>query len=167
MAYLKACPYLFFRSKYPLFGLENHPRHFQASWFTQFSSWLEYSPTTNAAYCLLCYLFTMKLVGCLGCDVFTTKGFRNLKKVHDGYKCAFLTHIGDDPCSPHNNIVKSCEDLKQQSRYIDKLLNAQSTEQIQNNRLCVKTSINVVRWLAFQGCAFRGHDETSDSKKSR
>jgi hypothetical protein len=43
-------------------------------------------------------------------------------------------------------------------------LNAQSTEQIQNNRLHVKTSIDVVWWLAFQGCAFRGHDETPDSK---
>jgi hypothetical protein len=45
--------------------------------------------------------------------------------------------------------VKSCEDLKQQSQHIDKLLNAQSTEQIQNNRLRVKTSIDVVWWLAF------------------
>jgi len=106
----------------------------------------------------------MKPVGRHGWDVFITKGFRNWKKVHDGKKCAFLTHIGEDPCSPHNNAVKSCEDLKQQSQHIDKLLNAQSTEQIQNNRLRVKTSIDVVRWLAFQGCAFRGHDETPDSK---
>jgi len=90
--------------------------------------------------------------------------FRNGKNVHDGKKCAFLTHIGDDLCSPHNNAVKSCEDLKQQSRHIDKLLNAQSTEQIQNNRLRVKTSIDVVQWLTFQGYAFRGHDETIDSK---
>jgi hypothetical protein len=43
-------------------------------------------------------------------------------------------------------------------------LNAQSIEQILNNRIRVKTSINVVRWLAFQGCAFRDHDETLDSK---
>jgi len=43
-------------------------------------------------------------------------------------------------------------------------LNAQSTDQIQNNRLRVKTSIDVVRWLAFQGCAFRGYDETSNLK---
>jgi hypothetical protein len=46
-------------------------------------------------------------------DVFITKGFRNWKKVHDGKKYAFLTHIGEVPCSPHNNAVKSCEDLKQ------------------------------------------------------
>jgi hypothetical protein len=106
----------------------------------------------------------MKPVGRHGWDVFITNGFRNWKKVHDRKKCAFLTHIGEDPCSPHNNVVKSCEDLKQQLQHIDKLLNAQSTEQIQKNRLRVKTSIDVVRWLAFQGCAFRGHDETPDSK---
>lgn len=106
----------------------------------------------------------MKLVVRHGCDAFITKGFRNWKKVHDRKKCAFLTHIGDDPCSPHNNAAKCYEDLIQQSQHIDKLLNAHSTEQIQNNRLLVKTSIDVVRWLAFQGCAFIGHDETPDSK---
>ena len=25
--------------------------------------------------------------------------------------CAFLTHAGENPCLPHNNVVKSCEDL--------------------------------------------------------
>ncbi|KAG6730395.1 hypothetical protein I3842_01G077400 [Carya illinoinensis] len=70
----------------------------------------------------------------------------------------------DDPCSCHNNAVKSCENLLKQSQHIDKAMNAQSSEQILNNRLRVKTSIDVVRWLAFQGCAFRGHDETFDSK---
>lgn len=87
-----------------------------------------------------------------------------MEKGYDGKKCAFLTYIGEDPYSPHNNAVKSCEDLKQQSWYIVKLLNAQSTKQIQNNRLRVKTSIDVVRWLAFQGCAFRAHDETPNLK---
>jgi hypothetical protein len=78
--------------------------------------------------------------------------------------CAFLSHIGDDPCSPHNNAVKCCEDLRNQSRHIDKVLNAQSTEEIQNNRLRVKTFIDVAQWLAFQGCPFRDHDETLDSR---
>jgi hypothetical protein len=77
MAYLKAHSYQFPHPYYPLSGPENHPRHFKASWFTQFSSWLEYSPTTDVTYCLLCYLFAMKSVGCLGWDVFITKGFRN------------------------------------------------------------------------------------------
>ena len=32
------------------------------------------------------------------------------------------------------------------------------------NRLCLKTSIDAIRWLAFQTCAFRGHDESSKSQ---
>jgi hypothetical protein len=63
--------------------------------------------------------------------------------------------------------VKSYEDLLKKSWHINKVvLNAKSTEQILNNQLHVKTSINVVRWLAFQGCTFRGHDETLHSKIS-
>ncbi|XP_059434852.1 uncharacterized protein LOC132167836 [Corylus avellana] len=162
-AYLKHGPNRFILANYPLSGPENHPRRFQASWFTQFP-WLEYSRSKDAAYCLPCYLFTMKRDGRPGWDVFTIKGFRNWRKVHEGKNCAFLTHIGEDPCSPHNNAMKSYEDLRNQSRHIDKVLNAQSMEQIQNNRLRVKTSIDATRWLAFQGCASRGHDETVDSK---
>ena len=35
---------------------------------------------------------------------------------------------------------------------------------MENNRLRLKTSIECARWLAFQVCAFRGHDESLDSK---
>jgi hypothetical protein len=150
-AYLKHGPYqlILQKEKYPLSGPTKHPRLFQASWFTQFS-WLEYSGSKDAAYCLPCYLFSMKPLGRPGWDVFTIKGFRSWRKVHNGKNCAFLSHIGDDPCSPHNNAMKYCEDLRNQSRHIDKVLNAQSTEEILNNRLRVKTSIDVARWLAFQ-----------------
>ena len=106
----------------------------------------------------------MKALGSPGWDVFTIKGFRSWKKVHDEKNCACLTHIGEDPCSPHNNAVKYCEDLRNQSRHTDKILNTQSTQQILNNQLHVKTSIDIVRYLAFQGYTFRGHDETFDSK---
>ncbi|KAG2703961.1 hypothetical protein I3760_06G161100 [Carya illinoinensis] len=50
----------------------------------------------------------------------------------------------DDPCSCHNNAVKSCEDLLKQLQHIDKVMNAQNSEQILNNRLRVKTSIDVI-----------------------
>ncbi|KAK8341006.1 hypothetical protein V6Z11_A08G139600 [Gossypium hirsutum] len=43
-------------------------------------------------------------------------------------------------------------------------LDRKTTQQIAANRLRLKTSIDVVRWLSFQGCAFRGHDESSGSK---
>ncbi|ESR61733.1 hypothetical protein CICLE_v10018151mg, partial [Citrus x clementina] len=37
--------------------VEKHPRRFQSTWFDSFPSWLEYSPTKDAAFCLPCYLF--------------------------------------------------------------------------------------------------------------
>ena len=75
----------------------------------------------------------MKTVGCPGWDVYTIKGFRNWKKVHDEKNYAFLTHIREDPCSSYNNAMKYCEDLRNQSWHVDKILNVQSTEQILNN----------------------------------
>ena len=51
-----------------------------------------------------------------------------------------------------------------QSQHIDKVMDRQSFEQIMNNRLRLKASIDSVRWLTSQGCAFRGHDERPNSK---
>ncbi|XP_016173902.1 zinc finger MYM-type protein 1-like [Arachis ipaensis] len=50
-----------------------------------------------------------------------------------------------------------------QSKHIDKVLDRHSDETITNNRLRLKTSINAIRWLAFQACAFRGDDESLGS----
>jgi hypothetical protein len=50
------------------------------------------------------------------------------------------------------------------SRHIDKLIENQSSQEIEKNRLRLKTLIDSVQWLAFQACAFKGHDESSNSK---
>nr|KJB15820.1 hypothetical protein B456_002G197900 [Gossypium raimondii] len=131
------------KSEYPL-SSDKHPRRFQSSWFCKFP-WLEYSPTKDAIYCFSCYLFSKHIVR-HETDAFTVKGFNNWKKVNDGKMRAFLNHVGKYPSSPHNNAKKSCQDLLNQSWHID------------------KTSFDVVRWLTLQGCAFRGHDETSNSR---
>ncbi|XP_016719843.1 uncharacterized protein [Gossypium hirsutum] len=47
-----------------------------------------------------------------------------------------------------------------QAQHIEVSLDRQTTQQIAVNCLRLKTSIDVVRWLSFQGCAFRGHDES-------
>jgi hypothetical protein len=85
-AYLKDGPYQLILPNYPSSGPKKHPHRFHASWFTQFSTWLEYSHSKDVAYYLPYYLFTMKVVGRPGWDVFTIKGFRNWKNVHDGKK---------------------------------------------------------------------------------
>jgi hypothetical protein len=93
---------------------------------------------------------------------FTTEGFRSWKGVNDRDRCALLMHMGS-PTSPHNNVVKFAEDLMKVSRHIDKVLNAQTVEEVQKNRLRLTTTIKSVRWLSLQAYAFRGHDESSAS----
>ena len=49
------------------------------------------------------------------------------------------------------------------SQQIDTVMNAQSSQQIAQNRLRLKATIESVRLLASQGMAFRGNDESHDS----
>jgi hypothetical protein len=35
---------------------------------------------------------------------------------------------------------------------------------MENNQLQLKTTIDGIRWLALQACAFKGYDESSNSK---
>ncbi|KAL5861691.1 hypothetical protein ACOSQ4_002987 [Xanthoceras sorbifolium] len=64
---------------------------------------------------------------------FTIEGFNNWKRVNCGDNCPLKKHEGDD----------------------DHL--------VMQNRLLLKTSIETVKWLALQGCAFRGNDESINS----
>ncbi|QHO54136.1 Zinc finger MYM-type protein [Arachis hypogaea] len=167
-AYIIAGPYQPTNISYPASGNNNHRRYFQSSWFKKFPSWLEYSPEKDAAYCLPCYLFG-KHYGARndGKNAFSELGFSNWKKVNNEVNCAFVCHEGSIPNSPHNLCVKSCDDLMAQSKHIDKVLDRHSDETIANNRLRLKTSINAIRWLAFQVCAFRGDDESPGSLNRR
>ncbi|XP_016177983.1 zinc finger MYM-type protein 1-like [Arachis ipaensis] len=162
-AYIIAGPYQPTNINYPASGNNNHRRYFQSSWFKKFSSWLEYSPEKDAAYCLPCYLFGKHYGARNDGNAFSVLGFSNWKKVNNGVNCAFVCHEGSIPNSPHNLCVKSCDDLMAQSKHIDKVLDRHSDEIIANNYLRLKTFINAIRWLAFQACAFRGDDESPGS----
>ncbi|XP_062147873.1 uncharacterized protein LOC133856850 [Alnus glutinosa] len=116
----------------------------------------------DAAFCLPCFLFN-KPSGHPAQRVFTIDGFKSLKKVREGKNCAFLNHIGKYPNSFHRIAERSYEDLKNQSQHIQNVFENFTSEQIANNRLQLKASIDVVRVLAFQGVAFRGRDESVDS----
>ena len=91
-------------------------------------------------------------------------GFKSWRKVNNGKNCAFLKHIGKDPCSPHNIVVSACQDLLNQNCHIRNVLEVQSSDQIMKNRLRLKTSIDTIRFLSLQACAFRGHDESTESR---
>ncbi|XP_021770498.1 zinc finger MYM-type protein 1-like [Chenopodium quinoa] len=161
-SYIDFGPYQPKLDNYPYSGSEKHPRRFQKSWFVKFP-WLEYSPTMDAAYCFYCFLFAKKPLGRCGSDTFTVKGFKNWKKVNNGKDCAFLCHMGKDSNSAHNFSTKCYFNLKNQSAHIEKVVEKVTAEEIVKNRLRLKTSIDAVKWLTFQACAFRGHDERSSS----
>ncbi|XP_073057293.1 uncharacterized protein [Primulina eburnea] len=62
--------------------------------------------------------------------------------------------------SPHTMCERRAENLMRASQHIDKVMHAQSKEEKEKNRLRLSTSIVAVRWLALQGCAFRGNYES-------
>ncbi|OMO64377.1 hypothetical protein COLO4_32062 [Corchorus olitorius] len=90
-----------------------------------------------------------------GSDAFTVKGFRTWQKVNSGVNCPLLGHIGKSHNSPHQVAVRSCELLMKKAQHIDIVFSRQTSKEIENNRIRLKASIDCIRWLAFQGCAFR------------
>ncbi|XP_075521436.1 uncharacterized protein LOC142554657 [Primulina tabacum] len=141
------------------FGSMN--RRFQKKWFQKFY-WLEYSPSTNKAYCFYCFLF-LNDVNSSNISALVNEGFDNWKRVNQGKTCAFLAHIGSAASSSHTMCERRAENLMRPSQHIDKVMHAQSKEEKEKNRLRLSTSIVAVRWLALQGCAFRGNDESLSS----
>ncbi|GMI80090.1 hypothetical protein like AT1G19260 [Hibiscus trionum] len=160
-AYIGKGPYQPIPSNDPKY-VDKYGRRFLSSWYKLFPDWLEYSPTKDAAYCLPCFLFS-KPLGRFGSNTFTRDGFRSWKKVNEGSNCAFLLHVGKNTNSLHKNAMISYHDLKNSLQHIQKVIEKQSSEQVAKNRLQLKVSIEVVKWLTFQGCALRGRDETEDS----
>ena len=143
-AYLKKGPYQPKNIDYP-YNDDTYRRRFQPSWFESHKDWLKYSPSMDVIYCLPCYLFSKKPIGLLGSDAFISTGFNNWKKVKDGMNCPLIRHVGKEPNSPHKIAMKCCEDLKNYSWHIDKLIEKQTSKELENNWLRLKTSIECAR----------------------
>ncbi|KAJ9542946.1 hypothetical protein OSB04_029452 [Centaurea solstitialis] len=160
-AYIKLGPYQLHKSKYPFSptGPKGNMRSFQAAWFKNFW-WLEYSEKNDATFFFPCYLFNKKPIGRAGSDRFIVDGFNKWKKVNCGKECAFVVHEGKTPASAHNFLL----DLKNQLCHIENVIEKQTNQQVMDNRLHLKVSIESMKWLTFQACALRGHDERPNSK---
>ncbi|CAN0846519.1 Zinc finger MYM-type protein 1 [Linum grandiflorum] len=161
-AYLRAGPQQIRIPNFPKSGPATHLRSFQASWYSEFD-WLEYSESKDAAYCLFCYLFAEKPSAKFRQDAFTSEGFRSWKKVKSGVNCSFRGHMGKGPNSIHNNAMRMSDTLMHQSEHIDKILQKQTSEEVQKNIVRVNASISAARWLTLQGLPFRGNDEGTSS----
>ncbi|XP_030959239.1 zinc finger MYM-type protein 1-like [Quercus lobata] len=139
-AYIKKGPHQPPLETFKKSGKQN--RSFQASWYRNNSKWLEYSPTTDAAYCLPCFVFHNPNV-VVGQNTFIVGGFRNWKKV-GGKDCSFQVHIGKDPNSAHRVAEQMCKDLMNQSQHLQRVVDHFTTEKIANNRLQLKATIFIV-----------------------
>ncbi|XP_042380223.1 zinc finger MYM-type protein 1-like [Zingiber officinale] len=143
---------------YPFTECEGQKRRFQSSWFKKYP-WLEFSIEKQSAFCFPCYVFDTNSAQF---DTFTVTGFKNWKRVNCK-NCPFKRHEGDGN-SRHSFAMRKWGDLKNLDQHIDRRLEKQSSKQIEQNRLLLKVSIESVKFLAMQGCAFRGHDESVASK---
>ncbi|KAI3465093.1 hypothetical protein Pfo_021756 [Paulownia fortunei] len=142
--YLIVGPYQGIPEKSPKY-VDKHGRRFLPSWFKLFPNWLEYSTLKNAAYCLPCYLF-VKSSTHYGVNAFITDGFKLGKNLNSSQKIA----------------VKHCHNLMNPLQHTEKIIDKQSAELVAKNRLRLKVSIDVARLCAFQGTAFRTHNECLD-----
>ena len=75
--YLQRGPTQPHHHNFPLTKSGKQNRHFNPIWLQQYSSWLEYSVSKDAAFCLHCYLFKQSHPGS---DAFSSIGFNNLKR---------------------------------------------------------------------------------------
>ncbi|XP_072087066.1 uncharacterized protein [Arachis hypogaea] len=110
------------------------------------------------AYYVHCFAHRLQLA-----LVSASREFQDLEKVNNGKEYALLNHIGKGLNSFHHKALKSCDDLMKQSQHIDRLLHKQTSEEIEKNRIRLGASIDCIIWLTFQGCAYRGHDESQSS----
>ncbi|PIN08128.1 Tam3-transposase (Ac family) [Handroanthus impetiginosus] len=152
-AYIQKVPCQPRNHNFPQTEMSGALRRFNFKWFNDYPDWLEYSVSSDATFCLPCYLFKDEDVHQRGGDVFSSRGFRSWNK-----KDRFGIHVGG-PNNDHYKAKKKCEDLIRQSQSIQTALDKQSSQAKMEYRIRLIASIKVVRFLLGQGMAFRGHDE--------
>ena len=64
--------------------------------------------------------------------------------------CSLIGHEGKEPNTPHKIAEKCCKGLLNYLGHIDKLVEKQTSKEIENNRLRLKTLVECAQWLAFQ-----------------
>ncbi|KAL8502360.1 hypothetical protein ACS0TY_021487 [Phlomoides rotata] len=155
-AYLLRGPCQPLKHNFPFTIFGKKSRRFNSYWFSEYASWLEYSISKDAVFCLCCYLFRSKPGEQAHVDFFG-EGFRNWKKGE-----RLKEHVGG-PNSSHNKAWAQCEALKKQKQHIQYAFDKQTDQNRRDYRMRLNASIDCVRFLLRQGLAFRGDDESETS----
>ncbi|KAK2633924.1 hypothetical protein Ddye_028716 [Dipteronia dyeriana] len=121
-AYIKAGPFQPILDHYNKSGRDSHKRNFRSPWFQLFPTWLEYSPTTDAAYCLHCFLFS-KPTKHLAATAFTVNGFKSWRKVRNGDNCCAFRGPDESSYSiNHGNFLELLELLVSSNEKVRELV---------------------------------------------
>ncbi|XP_074300979.1 uncharacterized protein LOC141632322 [Silene latifolia] len=118
----------------------------------------QYSPEKDVAFYFPCFLFNKPDSN----RAFIIDGFRNWKYAM-GKEGTYNVHVGSVPNSPHQNGEKQLEDFLHQEGHLANIYAKQTPIDIAKNRLRLTYSIEALRWLALQGLAMRGRDESENS----
>ncbi|KAL6534095.1 hypothetical protein OROHE_013928 [Orobanche hederae] len=159
-AYISMGPYQpkLSETEYKLVKCGKRYRRFKPKWFKKFP-WLEYSDSAHKAYCFPCYLFEVEDPRF---TTFTRTGSTDYLHVNASKSCPFVSHEGG-PNSSHAGSKNRMADLMNVKCHVDKKLQVANAEEKKKNKFRFKIIIEVIRWLTVQGCALRGHDESSSS----
>jgi len=131
-------------------------RSFQKTWFDEFD-WLEYSESKDAAYCLYCYLFfNSAKAEKFGSTVFAHQGYVNWKNAKDTFHKYGV-------CKTHAEARLKCDDFMNQRTSVGRRIVEVSTEEEKRYEIRLTSSLDVARFLIYQGQPFRGDDESSTS----
>ncbi|KAJ9564549.1 hypothetical protein OSB04_000515 [Centaurea solstitialis] len=129
---------------FPYSAFGQRSRRFNPSWFDDFSTWLEYSVSKDAAYCLCCYLFKPSIGDQGGGDTFVGLGFTNWAK-----REKLTIHVGGVH-SAHNQAWGKCKALLNKKQHIESLVIKHSDQARRDYKLRLIASIDCIRFLLRQ-----------------
>ncbi|KAL7104217.1 hypothetical protein ACP275_08G229600 [Erythranthe tilingii] len=142
---------------FPQSTLYGQERRFNADWYNEFGSWLEYSESKDEVFCLCCYLFKVGDSTKGGGYKFVGEGYKNWHK-----KKSLRTHEGNHD-SVHHHCYMVCQDLMNNKCHIDVPLANKTKESKREYYIRLRTTTKAIRYPLRQGLALWGHDESNES----
>ena len=131
-------------------------RKFRAECYSLYTKWLEYSFSKDAVFCRFCRIFFSQFTN--ADPKFARIGFKNWKKATEKF-------VGHAESVSHKNAEIIYMNRLQQDKNNSSIasLSIYYSEEQRRNREHLKNVISCVIYLAKQGLALRGHDETTGS----
>ncbi|KAG0411775.1 hypothetical protein HPB47_011113 [Ixodes persulcatus] len=144
---------------FPVTKYGSDSRTFKSEWYTSFP-WLEYSVTSNSAFCFSCRMFSTSNGQRSGSAVFVTEGYRNWKKAlqKDGGLRLHSNSAAHKLCQASWASFKQMKEKGAENSVAVHLSEAYLKE-VRENRHYISVIADVLRFSAIQGIAQRADDD--------